>query len=213
MRISELAAATAVPVATLKYYLREGLLHPGRRTAPNQALYGESHVSRVRLLRILREVGDLPVARIQQVVKAIEHAQGSRHEALASASDALARVPPPAGPYRRVAESIAAELIEKAGWSSVRPHAPDRDNLAATLEVIIASGTHDDRFAILESYARAADQIARFEIADLDADADVDALVAQAVVGQVVFGGLLAILRRLAEEHHSAVRFGTVPDG
>ena len=29
MKISELSAATDVPVATLKYYLREGLLPPG----------------------------------------------------------------------------------------------------------------------------------------------------------------------------------------
>ncbi|UUZ44890.1 MerR family DNA-binding transcriptional regulator [Janibacter limosus] len=30
MKISELAAATDVPVATLKYYLREGLLPAGQ---------------------------------------------------------------------------------------------------------------------------------------------------------------------------------------
>ena len=32
------------------------------------------------------------------------------------------------------------------------------------------------------------------------------------VVGQVVFGRLLTILRRLGEEHYSAARFGAVTD-
>ena len=32
MLMSELVHPHGVPVATLKFYLREGLLHPGRRT-------------------------------------------------------------------------------------------------------------------------------------------------------------------------------------
>ena len=41
MRISELSARTGVPVATIKYYLREGLLPEGERTAPTQATYAD----------------------------------------------------------------------------------------------------------------------------------------------------------------------------
>ena len=41
MRISELSAQTGVPVPTIKYYLREGLLPEGERSAPTQAAYGE----------------------------------------------------------------------------------------------------------------------------------------------------------------------------
>ena len=37
MRISELSRRSSVPVATIKYYLRAGLLHEGRRTAATQA--------------------------------------------------------------------------------------------------------------------------------------------------------------------------------
>ena len=49
MRISGLAERTGVPVATLKYYLREGLLHAGTATARTQAVYDTTHVERVRL--------------------------------------------------------------------------------------------------------------------------------------------------------------------
>ena len=37
MRISELSTASGVPVPTLKFYLREGLLPPGDAIAVNQA--------------------------------------------------------------------------------------------------------------------------------------------------------------------------------
>ena len=103
--------------------------------------------------------------------------------------------------------AIVDQLIADVGWTRVRPDAVDRANLRAVLEVVIASGTHDGRLDILTAYAHAADQIARFEVADLDDAAGRDDLLSQMVIGQVVFGELLATLRRLAEEHHSALRF------
>jgi len=72
MRMSELSATTGVPVPTLKYYLREGLLHAGKRTSPNQARYDESHLARVRLVRALIEVGGLPITRAAEVVAAMQ---------------------------------------------------------------------------------------------------------------------------------------------
>ena len=46
MRISQLSAQTGIPVATIKFYLRENLLHDGARTSATQAQYDESHVAR-----------------------------------------------------------------------------------------------------------------------------------------------------------------------
>ena len=56
MRLAELSDTTGVTVATLKYYQREGLLHPGRPLSRTQADYDASHVERVRLVRALTEV-------------------------------------------------------------------------------------------------------------------------------------------------------------
>ncbi len=53
MRISELSRTTGVPIATIKFYLREHLLPEGTRTSATQAQYGEEHVSRLRLVRAL----------------------------------------------------------------------------------------------------------------------------------------------------------------
>ncbi|GMA88788.1 hypothetical protein GCM10025868_40380 [Angustibacter aerolatus] len=46
-----------MPVATVKYYLREGLLPPGTPTSRTQAQYDEEHVRRLRLVRALLDVG------------------------------------------------------------------------------------------------------------------------------------------------------------
>lgn len=53
MKVSELSRRTGVRVPLIKYYLREGMLHPGRATASNQADHGEDHVHRLRLIRTL----------------------------------------------------------------------------------------------------------------------------------------------------------------
>jgi len=62
LRISQLSAQTSVPVATVKFYLREKLLHDGVRTSATQAQYDESHVARIRLIRALMGPGGLSVA-------------------------------------------------------------------------------------------------------------------------------------------------------
>jgi len=67
VKISELSDQTGVSIATLKFYLREGLLRPGTLTAPNQADYGEAHVRRARLVRALREVAHLSIAQIAAI--------------------------------------------------------------------------------------------------------------------------------------------------
>lgn len=44
MRLSELSERSGVSTATIKYYLREQLLPPGRRVSATQAEYTDSHV-------------------------------------------------------------------------------------------------------------------------------------------------------------------------
>ncbi|MYU47619.1 MerR family transcriptional regulator, partial [Streptomyces sp. SID7803] len=51
MRLSELSERSGIATATIKYYLREGLLPPGERLSATQAEYDESHLRRLRLVR------------------------------------------------------------------------------------------------------------------------------------------------------------------
>ena len=86
MRISELSSHTEIPVATVKFYLRENLLHEGVRTAATQSQYDQSHVARLRLIRALLGPGGLSVAAAHQVIQAIEEPPESVHELLAVAA-------------------------------------------------------------------------------------------------------------------------------
>jgi DNA-binding transcriptional MerR regulator len=91
MRISELSSQSGVPVATIKFYLRENLLHDGVRTAATQAQYDESHVARLRLIRALLGPGGLSVAAAHRVIRVIEEPPESVYELLGVAATALTR--------------------------------------------------------------------------------------------------------------------------
>ena len=90
MRISELSSRTGVPVATIKYYLREKLLPGGVRTSATQAQYDKGHVARLRLIRALLGPGGLSIAAAHQVIRAIDDPPESIHELLGVAADAVA---------------------------------------------------------------------------------------------------------------------------
>ena len=207
--MSELSERTGVPVPTIKYYLREGLLPEGEKRTPRLTDYDEQHVRRLELLRILRDVGDVSVEGLRRLVAATE-TQGTVHDLFAEAADALAPTPPPPSSERARAEAreIADAIIGQAGWDRVREDSVDRDNLAATLELVACFDTHPRDPAEIAPYVTLADQLARHEIANLDDRKDRVGLLEEMIVGQVVFATVLTTLRRLAEEHHSHERFG-----
>ena len=78
MRVSELADRTGVTIASVKYYIRIGLLHPGVAQSATRAEYDESHVERVLFVRTLVDVGGLSIERITAVVAALDHPPASR---------------------------------------------------------------------------------------------------------------------------------------
>jgi DNA-binding transcriptional MerR regulator len=203
IRISQLAAASGVSVATIKYYLREGLLPPGRATAPNQATYDEAHLRRLRLVRVLREVGGVGIDAIGQVVAAIDDPQRSLHEVLGAAHRAISpgagegAPPPDPGALAEV-----DDLVARLGWQ-VAPDAAALAELARALSLLRGLGLEIGAEAF-EPYARAVDPIAAAEVAGVPRDAPRDEAVEYLVVGTVVFGAVMAALRRLAQEHHSA---------
>ena len=56
MKISELAAATATPVETVRFYEREGLLPAPDRARNNYRVYGAEHVDRLAFVRHCRNL-------------------------------------------------------------------------------------------------------------------------------------------------------------
>jgi DNA-binding transcriptional MerR regulator len=89
MKISELSDSSGVAVATIKFYLREGLLPAGRRSAPNQAQYGKTHLARLDLIRVLQKKAGMSLADIGEVARAIDEAAKGRADFIAVAADRL----------------------------------------------------------------------------------------------------------------------------
>ena len=130
MRIAALSSATGVSVATLKYYLREGLVPPGRATAVNQADYDDSHVRRVRLVRALLELGHLSIADVAAVVAAVDDDDVPIHDAFALAQDAMARPATPAiapDDPRLAAARAMVDAFVTHHQLRIRPEAAVRD--------------------------------------------------------------------------------------
>lgn len=207
MRMSELAERSGVPVATIKYYAREGLLPPGQATGATQALYDESHLERLRLIRVLREIGQVPVAAVGAVLTAVDDPTSPLPDTIALAHHALGPPPPDApSEAHRTARTEVLAFIGARGWR-VDDDAPSIDALAAAL-VALRGVTGPCTAEVFTPYADAVDELAGFELAWIDATKGVGHTIGQIVVGTVVYEQALVALRRLAEEHHSGERFG-----
>jgi DNA-binding transcriptional MerR regulator len=205
--MSELSRETEVPVPTVKYYIREGLLPSGSPTGPNQAEYGQDHVRRLRLIRVLREVGGLGIAQVRKVLEAIDAEELSLHEVLGRAHHALAPSEEPSEPspeLARVKEKVD-RFIEDLGWR-VSADAPARWTLAEALLALERMWGVEGAETFLP-YARVADRVAASELASRPPNGSRAGMVEWMVVGTVVYEAVLTALRRLAQEHHSARRF------
>ena len=68
LKMRELAAASGVSAATIKHYLREGLLPEPVRTSRNMAYYPPDFVERIRLIKRLQEERFMPLKAIKRVL-------------------------------------------------------------------------------------------------------------------------------------------------
>jgi len=211
MRVSELSAVTGVTVPTLKYYLREGLLAAGQLTSANQASYDDSHVARVRLIRALIEVGNLPVATAKTVLEAIDTPDmpltwifGVAQFAISDAS-LYAPVEPDSPGLRK-----AAETVERFGWH-VSPENPGMQGAARVLDTYVRIG-HGELAEIWDGYARGSELIARADLESVARQTEVEAMSETVVVGTVLGDALLSSLRRMAQEHLANQLYPAPPD-
>ena len=68
LRMRELAARSGVSAATIKHYLREGLLPEPVRTSRNMAYYPPEFVERIRVIKQLQEERFMPLKAIKRVM-------------------------------------------------------------------------------------------------------------------------------------------------
>lgn len=69
LRMGALAEASGVSAATIKHYLREGLLPPPVKTSRNMAWYTPDYVDRIKLIKRLQEERYLPLKVIKRILE------------------------------------------------------------------------------------------------------------------------------------------------
>lgn len=209
MRISELSHVSGVPVATIKYYIREGLLPAGQPVTRTLADYREQHVHRLRLIRALIEVGELSVAATSEIMRKLDEPGAVMHDVLGAAHHALA------GPARRddsqdadeftTAQRVVDDLVAARHWA-VSSTAPARRRLARAIATLREFGLASDSNS-LAPYAAAAETLAAHEVNTVPAGPR-DVAAWHVVLGTVLYEPVLTALRLLAQEAASARRFG-----
>ncbi|MDD7938057.1 MerR family transcriptional regulator [Actinomycetospora lutea] len=203
MRIGDLSRRTGVSVASIKYYLREGLLPPGELTSPNQARYGEEHVRRLRLIRALVDVGGLSIAGTRDVLAAVDADDVALHHVLGATQKALLGTPVVADDDEAArAAKLLDDLVERRGWhvTETNPGRPAAIEILATSERL---GT-EVLTRLLDTYAEALEPLATAEVGAVVARGERSDVVESAVLGTVLGAGLFSALRTMAHESASS---------
>ena len=201
MRISELSIRSDVPVATIKYYLREGLVPEGVRSSPTQAEYDDAHLQRLRVIRALVGSG-VSVAETRKVLAALDDPPADAHNLLGAAHAAVTPASDEA-----IDLSDAERLVAGLGW---RPGMCDDHVLtgvARALQGIDRAG-FEVPADVMPVYLASIRRMADAEIAGVPTES-VEAAVRYVVLGSVIVEPLLLALRRVAEQVSSAERFGS----
>ena len=201
MRISELSQQSGVPVPTIKFYLREGLLHEGVHTSATQAQYDDSHVARLRLIRALVGPGGCSIATVRRVLQAIDDPPPSINDLLGVA---MAGSGPPA--ERHPDHDRVHQLMQRWGWRITDKDCPTHDALAEALGAMEAAGFVLPESA-LEMYKKHMEQVAAYELATVPTGSAAET-VRYVVLGTVLPEPLMLALRRMAQQEASARRFG-----
>lgn len=197
MRISELSDRSEVPVATVKYYLREGLLEPGEAVNSRESAYRDSHLARLRLIRGLVHVLGASIAQVRQVLSIIDDPDQTPLEAMGRATSALPAIRETGdeSPGSALDPQPAIDLLNRLGYR-FEPDAPAVRQLGAALRLAADVGidVDDEQIGV---YGEAARQLARSDFARIPW-AEPDAATAFAVLGTALYEPVLLALRRVA---------------
>lgn len=198
MRMTELSERAGVPIPTIRYYIREGLLPPGNLTSPNQATYGEAHVHRLTLIRAMVEVGEMPIAAVARLFQHLEDKNADEYTTLGLTQYSLVRTAARESTLDEPGAAEVQELVDRLGWR-VNDHHPARAMLASAVRTLRRLG-QEDVLDLLERYAASAHDLAEAEVGVVLERDGLDNRAEAVVTVGVLGDAMLAALRRLAAE-------------
>ena len=203
MQLKDLSIQSGVSAASIKYYLREGLLPAGETVHATRAQYSARHVERLELIQALRRIVGLNIEQIRGLLRMADDG-APRLELLAAVQRVVLELDTYATASGEVRTTAADAVVHLRGW----PDSPSdaRNALNAHLELmeslkIPVSGE------VLDVYSKAMDDVAGLDIAATTAPESIDQLILTAAVGMHTHSQLLLKLLALAQASHAIRRY------
>jgi DNA-binding transcriptional MerR regulator len=193
VRISDLAREADVPLATIKFYLREGLLHDGRLTSKTQAQYDESHIKRLRVVRFLTEFEHLTISATKELVASLDDAPKSIEDLLEIAHVALGRH----NGRENIDTQVVQSMLGRWGWRIDGESCESLRSLSNGLSELNSVGILLSREE-LDKFAKAMHEVAEIEVNQRPTITDSGDLL-HWVARTIAINLVLLDLRRLAQ--------------
>jgi DNA-binding transcriptional MerR regulator len=227
LKISELAEAAGVPVATVRHYLREGLLPEPVKTSRNMAYYPPEFADRIRLIKQLQEERFMPLKVIRELLDSGD-GDPERLRALIDLEDRILERTL-AGERKRVSAKevrrryeVPAEVLDRLAELEVlspdgRGYSPSDVRIVEAISRFRAGG-YDERigFTVYDTlrYKRALEGLVKEEVevlmerlaGEMDADRAVELIEAGAEPLQDLIAALHTKLLVAELERHRAGR-------
>lgn len=202
VQLKELSRRSAVSAASIKYYLREGLLQPGHSRHATLAEYGDEHLLRLRLIQALRNVAGLSIGRIKVLLDLVDDPQVEFVDLLGKTQSLVLGY----DLTETCEHPLTADVVHSRGWPDIDTDA--RQALNAQLQHMEALGLKP-RSNVLEGYAAAVDAVAQQDLSSITDTANRDEAVLTVAVGVHQYSTLLVRMLALAQTSASIRRYGS----
>lgn len=203
LQLKELSEQTGVPPASIKFYLREGLLPAGKAITATRAQYSARHASRLELIQALRRVVGLNIAQIRKLLKLADDGV-PRLELLAAVQRTVLRLDEVGTEHGDIRTPAGDAVVRLRNW----PDAPSDARNALNAHVALMESLNIPvTTELLDAYSKALDTIADLDIEATTAPDDVNRLIMTAAVGMHLHSQLVLKLLALAQASHAIRRY------
>jgi DNA-binding transcriptional MerR regulator len=200
VHLKELSRQSEVSAASIKYYLREGLLPPGLSRHATLAEYGDEHLLRLRLIQALRNVVKLSIGQIKVLTQLIDDPQVEFVNLLGKTQSMVLGYD-----FKEAREHpLTAGVVHSRDWPDIDTDA--RQALNAHLREMASLGL-DPREEILEGYAAAVDTVAQQDLSSITDAGNRDEAVLTVAIGVHQYSTLLVRMLALAQTSASIRRY------
>ena len=203
MQLKELSGLTGISAASIKYYLREGLLPAGETVNATRAEYSARHVDRLGLIQALRRIVGLNIDQIRGLLTMADDG-APRLALLAAVQRVVLHLDSPAAGSGDMPTPATDAVVRLRNWPDYPSDARNALNghleLMESLHIPVSDG-------LLDTYSKAMDDVAGLDIAATTAPDSVDQLILTAAVGMHMHSQLLLKLLALAQASHAIRRY------